>query len=263
MYLSARTRRVLAVVCAAGFVYLYLPLVVVASTALSRSGRFDFPPAGLTLDSFRAAARNTGAREALGRSLIVATAATGVALVLGTLLSLALHRFRFFGRDTISLLVVLPIALPGIVTALALNLAFREGGLTFGFLTLVLAHSTFCVVVAFNNVIARLRRLPGNLEEASADLGGDGFQTFRYVTFPLIRSALLAGGLLSFALSFDEIVVTTFTSGHVQTLPQWILNNTFRARNVGTVAAVATFVTLLSIIPVWIAQRVGDSAGGH
>ena len=262
MHLSRTARRVLAVCCAAGFGFLYLPLLVVLSTAVSRSGRFDFPPDGLTFQWFADASRNAGAREALTRSVFVAVCATAVALVLGTLLSLALHRFRFFGRDAVSLFVVLPIALPGIVTALALNLAFREGGLTLGFLTLILAHATFCVVVAFNNVMARLRRLPGNLNEASSDLGADTFQTFKLVTLPLIRSALLAGALLAFALSFDEIVVTTFTAGQVQTLPQWILNNTFRARNVGTVAAVASFVTLISIVPVWIAQRVGDGVGG-
>jgi putative spermidine/putrescine transport system permease protein len=261
MTLSRAARRVLAALCAAGFVFLYLPLLVVASTAVSTSGQFDFPPDGFTLESFRRAVDNPGARTALGHSLVIALSATLIALVLGTLLSFAVHRFEWFGRDTVSLLVVLPIALPGIVTALALNLAFDTGGIPFGIITLVLAHSTFCIVVAYNNVIARLRRLSPNIEEASADLGAHSFQTFRFVTFPMIRSALLAGGLLAFALSFDEIVVTTFTAGNYQTLPQWILNNTFRAKNVGEVAAVATLVIVVSIIPVSIAQRLGDGAG--
>jgi putative spermidine/putrescine transport system permease protein len=261
MILSRAARRALLALCALGFAFLYLPLAVVVSTALSTSGQFDFPPRGLTFEWFSRAVDNPGAREALWHSLLVALAATLVALVLGSLLSFAVHRFRFFGRDTVSLLVVLPIALPGIVTALALNLAFDTGGVPFGYITLVLAHSTFCIVVAYNNVVARLRRLSPNLEEASADLGAHSFQTFRHVTFPMIRSALLAGGLLAFALSFDEIVVTTFTAGNFQTLPQWILNNTFRAKNVGEVAAVATLVILVSVIPVWIAQRIGDGVG--
>jgi putative spermidine/putrescine transport system permease protein len=261
MILSRAARRILAVVCGLGLLFLYLPLMVVVSTAVSTSGQFDLPPDGFTLEWFSRAFDNEGAREALGHSLLVAACATLVALVLGTLLSFAVHRFRFFGRDTISLMVVLPIALPGIVTALALNLAFDAGGLSFGLVTLVLAHSTFCIVVAFNNVVARLRRLSPNIEEASADLGASSVQTFRHITFPMIRSALLAGGLLAFALSFDEIVVTTFTAGNFQTLPQWILNNTFRAKNVGEVAAVATLVILISVIPVWIAQRVSDDVG--
>lgn len=261
MILSRAARCVLAVVCALGLVFLYLPLAVVVSTSVSKSGSFDLPPHGLTFEWFSRAFDNPGARQALGHSIMVASAATLIALVLGSLLSFAVHRFRFFGRDTVSLMVVLPIALPGIVTALALNLAFDTGGLTFGIVTLVLAHSTFCIVVAYNNVVARLRRLSPNIEEASADLGANSFQTFVHVTFPLIRSALLAGGLLAFALSFDEIVVTTFTAGNFQTLPQWILNNTFRAKNVGEVAAVATLVILISVIPVWIAQRIGDGTG--
>ena len=263
MYLSSGARRVLAACCALGLAFLYLPLLVVVSTAFSEAGRFDLIPDGLTTRWFSQALRNEGARSALGHSVVLAIVATAIALVLGSMLAFAIGRHRFFGRDVLSLAVVLPIALPGIVTALALNLAFHEAGLTFGLVTLVLAHSTFCIVVAYNNVIARLRRVSPSLEEASADLGATGATTFRLVTFPLIRSALLAGGLLSFALSFDEIVVTTFTAGSTETLPQWILNNTFRAKNVGVVAAVATIVVVLSVVPVWVAQRVGDGAAGR
>ena len=151
-----------------------------------------------------------------------------------------MQRFKFFGRDTVSFLVVLPIALPGIVTGVALNPRSARSGITLGFFTLVVAHATFCIVVVFNNVVARLRRLAPNVEEASADLGADLFQTFRYVTFPLVRSALLAGGLLAFALSFDEIVVTTFTAGAgIETLPQWIFNNMFRPNQLPIVNVVA------------------------
>ncbi len=159
---------------------------------------------------------------------------------------------------------MLPIALPGIVTGVALNAGFQQFGVSLGYLTLVVAHATFCIVVVFNNVVARLRRLAPNVDEASADLGADLFQTFRYVTFPLVRSALLAGALLAFALSFDEIVVTTFTAGPgIQTLPQWIFNNMFRPNQLPTVNVVAVIVILLSIIPVYFSQRLSaDPTGG-
>jgi putative spermidine/putrescine transport system permease protein len=186
-------------------------------------------------------------------------AATIVALVLGTLAAFALQRFRFFGRDTVNLVLILPIALPGIVTGVALNSAFRQVNFQLGFASLVVAHATFCIVTVFNNVIARLRRLSPNIEEASADLGADTFQTFRYVTLPLVRSALLAGALLAFALSFDEIVVTTFTAGTGQTLPLWIFSNLFRPNQLPIVNAVATAVVVLSIVPVYFAQRLTDA----
>jgi putative spermidine/putrescine transport system permease protein len=195
-------------------------------------------------------------------SLKTAAGATLVALLLGTMTALAVHRFRFFGRDTLSLLVVLPIALPGIVTGIALNSAFNQFGVELGMVTLIVAHATFCIVVMYNNVLARLRRLSPNLEEASADLGGDAFQTFRHITFPLLRTALLAGGLLAFGLSFDEIVVTTFTAGPgIESLPLWILHNLSRSRQQPIVTVVASSVMLLSVVPVWLAQRLtGDPA---
>ena len=201
--------------------------------------------------------------RALWTSVKLALASTGVALVLGTCLSFALARYRFFGRSSLSFLVVLPIALPGIVTGVALRNTFLRLGWDLGFRTVVLGHGTFCIVLAFNNVIARLRRMAPNVQEASADLGAHGMQTFRLVTFPLIRSALLAGGLLAFALSFDEIIVTTFTAGAgVETLPQWILNNFARPNNVPLVTVVATVVMLLSIPLAWLAQRLtGEPTG--
>ena len=200
-------------------------------------------------------------------SLQVAAAATAVALVLGTLASFAMQRYTFFGKNAVSFLWVLPIALPGIVTGIALQNTFSrtfdlwlfEFRVGFGFHSLVIAHATFCVVVAYNNVIARLRRSSPNLLEASADLGAHGTQTFRYVTFPLVRSALVAGGILAFALSFDEIVVTTFTSGSgFLTLPQWIYANFARPKSPAVVNVVATFVMLVSIPVAWLAQRLGD-----
>ncbi len=197
----------------------------------------------------------------------VALAATFIALVLGTLAAFAMHRYRFFGRNAISFLLVLPIALPGIVTAVALQNSFSrrldlgvfDFQIGFGFHSLVIAHATFCVVVAYNNIVARLRRSSPNLLEASADLGARPFQTFRLVTFPLVRSALLAGGILAFALSFDEIVVTTFTAGSgYLTLPQWIFANISRPNNVPLVNVMATFVMLVSIPLAWVAQRLSD-----
>jgi putative spermidine/putrescine transport system permease protein len=165
-------------------------------------------------------------------------------------------RYRFFGRDTISLVVILPIALPGIITGLALRTTYTTVGVDFGLLTIIVGHATFCVVVVYNNALARLRRISGSLEEASSDLGADSWQTFRHVTFPQMRTALLAGGLLAFALSWDEVVVTIFTAGAQQTLPIWIFANLFRPIEQPVVNVVALFVILLSLVPVWIAQRV-------
>ena len=208
---------------------------------------------------------NGGVRSALWTSVKAGLGATAVACVLGTMAAFAVQRYRFFGRETVSLLVILPIALPGIVTGIALNNAFRTVlsplGIQLGLFTVIVGHATFCIVTIYNNVLARLRRMGTNVEEASADLGADTFQTFRYVTFPLLRSALLAGGLLSFALSFDEIIVTTFTAGAgVQTLPIWIFDNLFRPNQAPIVNVVAAALIVLSVVPVYIAQRIsGDT----
>jgi putative spermidine/putrescine transport system permease protein len=259
MYLSRRSRLVLRLVTLLTFAVLYVPLVIVAVLSFDKSKSFTWPPSGLTLHWWSRAATESGPRDALWMSLKTGCAATIVALVLGTLAAFALQRFRFFGRDTVNLVLILPIALPGIVTGVALNSAFRQVNFQLGFASLVVAHATFCIVTVFNNVIARLRRLSPNIEEASADLGADTFQTFRYVTLPLVRSALLAGALLAFALSFDEIVVTTFTAGTGQTLPLWIFSNLFRPNQLPIVNAVATAVVVLSIIPVYFAQRLTDA----
>jgi putative spermidine/putrescine transport system permease protein len=236
--------------------FLYVPLAVVVAQSFNTSKSLAWPPKGVTVHWWTAAFHTQAVRQALTTSLKTAVGATAVALVLGLVASLAVHRFRFFGRDTFSLLIVLPIALPGIVTGIALNAAFRQVGFELGLVSLIVAHATFCIVVVFNNVVARLRRMSPNLDEASADLGADPWQTFRYVTFPLLRTALLAGGLLAFGLSFDEIVVTTFTSGAgVETLPIWIFRNFSRSDQQPVVAAVATAVMAVSIVPVWLAQR--------
>jgi len=264
MLVSGPARVALKLATAAVLAFLYVPLAIIAVLSFSSSKTFTWPPPSYSLEWWRAAIHETGPRDAFVTSVKVGLAATLIALVLGALASYAVQRFKFFGRDTVSLLIVLPIALPGIVTGVALNSAFRQGGVTFGYFTLIVAHATFCIVVVFNNVVARLRRLAPNVDEASADLGADLFQTFRYVTFPLMRSALVAGGLLAFALSFDEIVVTTFTAGPgIETLPQWIFNNMFRPNQLPTVNVVAVIVIMLSIIPVYVAQRLSaDPTGG-
>jgi putative spermidine/putrescine transport system permease protein len=242
-------------------VFVYLPIVVIALYAFNESRIQAWPIKGVTLQWFDRALHNPGVRDALMLSVKAALGATLLALVLGTLASLAVARYRFFGRETISFLVILPIALPGIVTGMALNATFNTAGVTLGLVTIVVGHATFCIVVVYNNAVARLRRTSQHLEEASADLGADTWQTFRYVTFPQLRSALLAGALLAFALSFDEVIVTTFTAGPDQTLPIWILGNLSRPNQLPVVNVVAVFLILLSTIPVYLATRLTRDTG--
>jgi putative spermidine/putrescine transport system permease protein len=251
---------------AAVLAVIYVPLLVVVISSLNPDTTFSWPPQGLTLHWWQSAWSNSGARSAVAASARVGLLATAVALVLGTLASFALQRYSFFGRSTISLLIVLPIALPGIVTGLALQNAFRTIlGVDLSIWTLVIAHSTFCIVVVFNNVAARLRRLGPSVEEASLDLGATRWTTFRLVTFPPLRSALLAGALLAFALSFDEIIVTQFTApADIQTLPLWIFANLFRPNQAPIVNVVGTVLIVASIIPIYLSQRLsGDVTGGR
>ncbi|NRQ49173.1 ABC transporter permease [Aeromicrobium stalagmiti] len=264
MILGAGVKRILATLTALTLLVMYLPLMLVVLNSFNTSRSFAWPPSGLTLEWWRRAWSSDGAREAVMTSVQVALASTAIALVLGTLMSLALQRYSFFGKNSVNLLVILPIALPGIVTGIALNNAFRGVmGIQLGLLTVIVAHATFCIVTVFNNVQARLRRMGGSFEEASADLGAGVWTTFRLVTFPQLRSALLAGGLLAFALSFDEIIVTTFTAGAgTTTLPIWILNNLFRPNQAPIVNVVAVVLILLSIVPIWIAQKISGDAEG-
>jgi putative spermidine/putrescine transport system permease protein len=263
--LSRTTRYFLLAALTLGLVVIYFPLLLVLLNSFNADTTFGWPPSALTFAWWQRVVSNEGALSALRTSVQAGLAATAIALVLGTMAAFALQRYRFYGRDTVSLLIILPIALPGIVTGIALNNAFRTIlGIDLGLFTAIVAHATFCIVVVFNNVIARLRRLGGNLREASMDLGADGFTTFRLVTFPMLRSALLAGGLLAFALSFDEIIVTTFTLGAgLETLPIWILNNLFRPNQTPVVNVVAAILVLASTIPVYLAQRLsGDTTSG-
>jgi putative spermidine/putrescine transport system permease protein len=257
--LSGTARRVLRVWAVIVGVFLHAPLVLVVVNAFNSSRTFAFPPSGFTLAWWRNAWHSTGMWTSLGNSVVVGLLATAVALVLGTMTAFAVARYRFFGRDTVSFLVVLPITLPGIVTGIALNATFTSAlGVTLGLATVIVGHATFCIVIVFNNTLARLRRLGVGLEDASADLGASAWQTFRYVTFPMMRGALLAGAILAFALSFDEIVVTTFTAGPtVQTLPIWIFGNLFRPNQAPVINVVAAALTLVAVVPVWLAQRFG------
>ncbi|MYW62800.1 ABC transporter permease subunit [Streptomyces sp. SID8379] len=268
MHLSRPARIALRVGALLGFAVIYVPLLLVVVNSLNPDRSSGWPPSGLTLDWWRDAWHSAGARDALWTSVKAGLGATAIALVLGTLIAFAVARYRFFGREAVSFAVVLPIALPGIITGVALNTAFRTVlepiGIGLGLFTVVVGHATFCVVVVFNNVAARLRRLSGTYEEAAMDLGADTFRTFRDITFPLTRSALAAGGLLAFALSFDEIVVTTFTAGPgVQTLPVWIFSNMARPQQAPVVNVVAVVLVLLSVIPVYVAQRLSsDTTAG-
>jgi putative spermidine/putrescine transport system permease protein len=252
---------------AVGLLFIYVPLLLVLVNSFNGDRTFGWPPHDFTTRWWSSAWDNAGARDALWTSVKAGLGATAIALVLGTMVAFAVQRFKFFGRDTLSLLIILPIALPGIVTGIALDSAWRSVieplGLGKGLFSVIVGHATFCVVTVYNNVLARLRRTGVSLEEASADLGASPTQTFRYVTFPLIRSALLAGGLLAFALSFDEIIVTTFTAGPgITTLPIWIFNNLFRPNQAPVVNVVAALLVVLSVLPVWLAQRVAGPAAG-
>jgi len=235
--------------------FIYVPLLVVVAYAFNSSGTTAWPPAGFTTRWIEAALANTGLRDAFATSIGIAFGASTIALALGSLASFAVAHYRFFGRETISFVVVLPIALPGIVTGMALSTTFATTGLPLGFLAIVIGHATFCVVLVYNNVLARIRRTGRSLEEASADLGADAWQTFRRVTLPAVRSAMLAGALLAFALSFDEVIVTIFTAGGVTTLPIWIFQSFRLANQVPLVNVAGLAAILLSLIPVYLASR--------
>lgn len=271
MRLSRTARLGLAAGTVLTLVFLYLPLLVVGRLSFNPQKSVAWPGwTGFTTDWWSKAWESDGPREALLNSVKVAFVAMLLAMLLGTLAAFAMTRFEFFGKNSVSFLLVLPISLPGIVTGLALQNTFSRSvdlglftiDIGFGFHSLVIAHATFCIVIAYNNVVARLRRWSPNLLEASADLGAHGTQTFRYITFPLVRSALVAGGILAFALSFDEIVVTTFTAGSgFETLPVWIYANFSRPNNVPLVNVMATFVMVVSIPLAWLAQRLSEGGG--
>jgi putative spermidine/putrescine transport system permease protein len=269
MMFSRRGRILWAAVAAIGFAFIYVPLIVVVINSFNPAKVFSWPPRGFSTVWWDKALHNDGVVAAVWTSVKAGLGATAIAVLLGSMIAFAMVRYSWFGRDPVNFLVVLPIALPGIVTGIALNSAFSTVlvplGISFGLFTVILGHATFCIVIVFNNVAARLRRTGRTLEEASMDLGADTFTTFRRITFPAVRSALVAGALLAFALSFDEIVVTTFTAGPgSETLPQWVFNNLFRPNQSPIVNAVAALLIVLFAAPVYLAQRFsGAESGGR
>jgi putative spermidine/putrescine transport system permease protein len=241
--------------------FLWVPLLIILVYAFNTSNIQSWPIPGFTLKWFRVAWEDEEARTALALSLKAAFAATAVALLLGTMVAVAVSRFRFFGRETLSFLLVLPIALPGVITGIALSSFYTFWGVPFSLWTIVIGHSTFCVVIVYNNVLARLRRTSPSLVEASMDLGADGWQTFRFITFPVLSTALISGALLAFALSFDEVIVTLFTAGAQNTLPIWILGKIRLGQQLPEVNAVVFVVIALTVIPVIVSQRLTQDSG--
>src|SRR3954463_5496782 len=241
--------------------FLHIPIVIIVLYAFNKSNVQGWPITEWSTKWFSPTIHDEEMRQALWLSLKAAFGATAIAVVLGTAAAFAIHRFRFFGREAISFLFVLPIALPGIITGMALNSFFTFWKFNFGLWTIVVGHATFCVVIVFNNVIARLRRTPTSLAEASMDLGASGLQTFRYVTFPTLSTAIVSGALLAFALSFDEVIVTTFTAGAQNTLPIWIFGNIRLGQQLPEVNVIVFLILLATIIPVALAQRLTRDSG--
>lgn len=240
-----------------GLLFLHVPILIIFLYTLTPDETtYTFPLPGITFKWFGVALQRADLWRSLTLSLQVAAVATAVALILGTLAAAAVWRSKFFGREAISFLLVLPIALPGIVTGIALRTAIGGFDIPFSFWTIVIGHATFCVVVVYNNVLARFRRMQGSQIEASMDLGANSFQTFRYVVLPNIATALVAGGMLAFALSFDEVIVTTFTAGQQSTLPIWIFSQLVRPRDRPVTNVVAMFVMLITFLPIFFAQRI-------
>jgi putative spermidine/putrescine transport system permease protein len=255
------TRIGLGVATVAVIAFLWLPLLLIMAYAFNSSTIQSWPISGFTFHWFHEAWHDPEARSSLWLSLKVGLAATAIALVLGTAAAAAIYRFTFFGREAVSFLLLLPIALPGIITGMSLNSAFNFAAVRFSIWTIVVGHATFCVVIVYNNVLARMRRSSPSLLEASMDLGADGWQTFRFVVWPVLSTALVAGGLLAFALSFDEVIVTTFTAGVQNTLPIWIFGNIRLGQKLPEVNVVVFLILLATIIPVVLAQRLTRESG--
>ena len=262
MAIGRFARIVLGLIAALILLFIYVPIALIFVYSFNSGTTPAWPPVGFTLDWWALAIDNTGLQQAFLTSIAIALGATAVALALGTLASVAVSRYSFFGRETISFIVILPIALPGIVIGMALSTSFAQVGFPLGFFSIVVGHATFCIVILYNNAIVRLRRVSRSLEEASADLGADSWTTFRYVTFPAVRSALAAGALLAFALSFDEVIVTIFTAGGVKTLPIWIFQSFRLANQVPLVNVAGVVAILLSVIPVYLATRLSSGVAG-
>lgn len=237
--------------------FLHIPIwLIFLYSFTTDTAAYTFPPPGLTLKWIPQALANPEMQAALGLSIRVAVLATAAALILGTLAASAIYRSTFFGREAISFMLILPLALPGIVTGIAMRSAISLMSIPFSFWTIVIGHATFCVVVVYNNVLARFRRSSGSMIEASMDLGANSFQTFRHIVLPNIGTALLAGAILAFSLSFDEVIVTTFTAGQQETLPIWILGQMFKPRSRPITNVTAMLVVAITALPILFAQRI-------
>ena len=259
---AARGTRIALAVWTAGIVlFLFFPILLICVYAFNPSNIQSWPLDGLSTKWFSSTFHNEEMRQALWLSVRAGLISTAIALTLGSMAAFAVHRFRFFGREAVSLMLVLPLALPGIITGMALNSFFTWAGRDLSLTTIVIGHATFCIVVVYNNVIARLRRTSGSLVEASMDLGANGLKTFRHVTLPLISTSLVAGGLLAFALSFDEVIVTTFTAGAQNTLPLWIFGQIRLGQRLPQVNVVVLIVMAITIVPVVLAQRLTRDTG--
>jgi putative spermidine/putrescine transport system permease protein len=258
---SRLSRVAFAVWTALIMLFLFVPIAIIVVYAFNPSNVQSWPLHGLSTKWFTSTWHNAEMRHAFWLSVRAGLISTGIAITLGSMAAFAVHRFRFFGREAISFLLVLPIALPGIITGMALNSFINFSGVGFSLTTIIVGHATFCIVTVYNNVLARLRRTSASLVEASMDLGADGWQTFRFITLPMIATALVAGGLLAFALSFDEIVVTTFTAGAQNTLPIWIFGNIRLGQQLPQVNVVVLFVILVSLVPVALARRLTRDTG--
>lgn len=267
MHSDARGSFGLKLAALGGLLFLHLPILLIFLYAFTTEERtYQFPPPGLTTEWFAVAWHRADIWPPLYLSLRVAAVSTLLALILGTLVAAAMARTRFFGREQIALLIILPIALPGVITGMSLRSAFAVMDIPFSTFTIILGHATFCIVIVYNNAVARFRRLSGSILEASADLGANGFQTLRHVLLPNLGSALLAGGMLAFALSFDEVIVTTFTAGQQSTLPIWMLNELVRPRQRPVTNVVAIIVFATTFFPILIAYHLtrggSETAGG-
>lgn len=265
LYLSRSLKITISTIAILLLIAIYIPLLVIIVNSFNANKVAGWPVVNFSMEWWQKALTNEAMLQSLVHSLVVAAAATAIALLLGTLAAFALQRFKFFGRETVNLMIILPITLPGVVTGVALSNTFYQvldpAGIEVGYAGLIIAHATFCIVMVFNNVIARLRRMNPNLEEASMDLGAGIGKTFSLVTFPQFRGAFIAGGLLAFALSFDEVYVTVFTAPPgVDTLPIWIMNQMARPNEANQVNVVATIIILLSLIPVYVSQRMTERA---
>jgi putative spermidine/putrescine transport system permease protein len=245
---SAATRWGFRGAAALVYLFLYLPLFLIVLYAFNKTNINSWPFPGFSTRWFDTLFHDQAPKDAAWLSVRIGLFSTVLAVLLGTGMAFAFARYRFFGREGLNFVVTLPIILPGAITGVALASFFLFAGVDLSMRTVIVGHTTFCIVVVFNNVLARLRRVSRSMEEASSDLGASGLQTFRYVTFPTIRTALVAGTLLAFALSFDEIAVTFFLAGaDTTTLPLWVLGSLRQTQSVPEVNAVAAVILLISL----------------